>query len=210
MDLHIKNAILSFPSLFEKSGPSGSTRLTYNADFILDDDSEVYIVVDEGGKKRKVLVTDVREQVIEAVAQPIFKARTAQVLKQLPWDRISYRDGNNRAGSDGKVYAGYEDRHFFKASNGKVQPSLRDRDNTPLAQNDGKLYSGARVNVIIDVYAMADKTKQGVHASLRGVQFFAHGDPLGGKPPAGDDEFESYDSDDEFVEEFAESGDDLA
>lgn len=85
-----------------------------------------------------------------------------------------------------KDYAGYEGLKFIKASN-LSRPTVIDRDKTPLTREDGKPYSGCYVNASIDVFV---NSKDGISASLKGVQFCRDGDAFTGGGVASPDDFD--------------------
>jgi hypothetical protein len=67
-----------------------------------------------------------------------------------------------------------------------------DRDGkTRITEADDKVYSGAFVNVFVDLYPFHHPKSGGmICASLEGVQFLNHGDKLGKAPLAPEDMFE--------------------
>lgn len=77
-------------------------------------------------------------------------------------------------------------------------PRIVGRSREPLTQADGKIYSGAFVNVVFDIWCYGggktpDGTRipYGISATLLGVQFVKDGDPFGGASQAKDEDFES-------------------
>jgi hypothetical protein len=81
--------------------------------------------------------------------------------------KVGPYDGNLKS-----QYAGYEGMLYLNASN-KTRPTLRDRDGkTPLVKADGRPYSGAIVNGIVEFWAQ-DSQQYGkrINCSLMGVQF---------------------------------------
>ena len=59
----------------------------------------------------------------------------------------------------------------------------------PISQQSGQVYSGAWVNVSLDIYPF-DRVSKGVAAGLRGVQKVSDDESLGGGTAASDDEFD--------------------
>lgn len=95
-----------------------------------------------------------------------------------------------RTNASGEVYEGYED-HYWVGANSKVKPLTIDANKEPLAEQDGKLYSGCYVNAQIDVFAhYHQKGGNRVLAQIKGVQFVKHGDAFGGGAPARPDDFD--------------------
>ena len=82
-------------------------------------------------------------------------------------------------------------------------PRLVARDKTiALRQEDGKLYSGAFVNAVFDIWCYSGTSKSGAKipsgfsATLMGLQFVADGDPIGGASVAKDEDFDDLASED--------------
>lgn len=99
-----------------------------------------------------------------------------------------------------------EGEYFFVSLKRRAQdgaPRLVHRDRTiDLRQEDGKLYSGAIVNAVFDIWCYSGVAKNGqkipcgFSATLGGIQFVADADPLGGARVAKDDDFEDLGSED--------------
>jgi hypothetical protein len=86
--------------------------------------------------------------------------------------------------------AGYEGMMYLNASN-KTRPSVRDRDGkTPLVQADGRPYSGAIVNGIVEFWAQENSYGRRLNASLMGVQFVKDAEAFSGGGVASDADFE--------------------
>jgi len=105
--------------------------------------------------------------------------------------KVGPYDGNLKS-----QYAGYEDMLYINASN-KTRPTVRDRDGkTPLVQADGRPYSGAIVNGIVEFWAQANSYGTRLNCSLMGVQFVKDAEAFSGGGVASDADFEIIDGSD--------------
>lgn len=80
-------------------------------------------------------------------------------------------------------------------------PRVVGRDRTMvLRPEDGKIYSGAVCNVIVELWCYSsDKFPPGYSFTLCGVQFVEDGDPIGGTSAAKDEDFDDLSDDDDNV-----------
>lgn len=83
-------------------------------------------------------------------------------------------------------------------------PRIVGRDRTvELRPEDGKIYSGAVCNVVVDLWCYSGKAKNGTPIqpgfsfTLCGIQFVEDGDPIGGASVATDDDFDELEADDD-------------
>jgi hypothetical protein len=168
--IKLSNVRLSFPSLFRKAVFSGE-ETKYEGTFLLDKATQADKIAE-----------------IEAA----IKAMVKDGLKgaKLPADKICLRDG------DDVEYAGYAGHMSIKASSSK-RPMVLDRDRSPLAENDNRLYAGCYVNAIIELWAQNNQWGKRINANLLGVQFFKDGEPFADGESASADDFEAFDASDE-------------
>lgn len=166
--IKIKNARLSFPSLFQHATFDGTSTDKYEATFILD----------------KVEHADLIKQ-LEAQIDGHIK----DLKKKLPADKICLKDGDelDRPEFEGKM--------TIKAST-KKRPLVIDRDKSPLTEDDNKVYAGCYVNGIISLWAQNNGYGKRVNAQLDGVQFCQDGEPFGDSAVSVD-EFDAFGDDDE-------------
>lgn len=170
MKVQLKNVILSFPHLFKASSFDGNQEAKFSASFLMEkDDPQVATI----GKA----MLSVAEGKWGEKAPAIYKEIRAK-------GSLCLRDGDTKAST-----AGYEGRMFLNASS-KGRPTLVDSNRAPLAEEDGKLYGGAIVNAIIDLWCKDNGYGKRVCAELKGVQFVRHGQAFGGSAPASADDFE--------------------
>ncbi len=172
--LHITNVILSYPNLYRpKAGQPGQEE-KFSASFILPKDHpdlpKVNQAFMEGANARW------GEKALE----------TLKALKAA--DRLCLHDGDAKADKQG--YAG---NLYLNASSKANTPPLviggGPDGRSKVAETEGKMYSGARVNVILDVWAQDNQFGKRVNATLLGVQFVADGPRLSGGAVASMDDF---------------------
>lgn len=181
MKILLKNARISFADgLFNAGTPKGVPNATpkFGSDFIIDPKTSVFKQV-EG----KWLATTMDKVILE-MANDAWKGKGQAMLDSLNADKKCYRNGNARVDESGSIRSGYEGTMYVSAKN-KVRPEVVDKDMSPLVQEDGKPYSGCRVNVSFDIYVLTDATKKGVHATLKAVQFAGDDESFGGGVTAG-------------------------
>lgn len=175
----LKNVRLSFPDLFQPKSFDGQTDPKYGASFLIEKEGENY---DKIINAMKLVAT-------EKWGKAADKAY-AQLTKS---GKVFLSDG------DDKEYDGYKDMYVVGARSHN-RPLVIDKDKTVLDSTDGKPYSGCYVNASIEVWAQDNKWGKRINAQLRGVQFFADGEPFSGGGAASADEFDAFaeDDDDDF------------
>jgi len=168
--IKLSNVRLSFPSLFRKAVFSGE-ETKFEATFLLDKTTQADKIAE-----------------IDAAIKHLIK----DVLKgaKLPADKICLRDGND------VDYVGYANNMSIKASSSK-RPMVLDRDRSPLAEDDNRLYAGCYVNGIIELWAQNNQWGKRINANLLGVQFFKDGEPFSDGVTASADDFDAFDAIDE-------------
>lgn len=179
MKVTLKNVRMAFPHLFvAKASDEGQTP-KFSAAFIFAPDHPAYAAV---------------KAAEEAVGSEKWKEKWAATKKGIAAkDRMALHDGETKS-----QYDGYEGNFFVNGSNA-VRPLVIDRDKSPLAAQDGKLYAGCYVNVILDIWAQDNTYGKAINCSLSGVQFVADGESFAAGGAASADEFEEEDGDDELV-----------
>ena len=170
--IQIKNATLSFPSLFKKAVFNGAPSAN--------DKYEATLMFPKSDTKTKA-----------AIDEAIAEIKKANKNAKINADKLCIKDG------DESEYDGCANMWMVKASNSK-RPTVIDRDKTPLTEDDEKLYAGCIVNGIIDLWFQNNSYGKRVNANLLGVQFVKDGTPLGdGAKVASADEFDELDEEDE-------------
>ena len=163
----IRNARLSFPSLFKKGEFNGKQNDKFEATFLFPKtDTKTYDAVmasiEEVKKEGKLKVTD---------------------------DKLCIKDG------DFIDYDGYEGMWAVKASNGK-RPPVFDRDLSIIAEEDEKVYAGCYVNAKIDFWGQNNSYGKRVNSNLLSVQFVKDGDSFEGSFVGTADDFDVIEDDD--------------
>ena len=176
--INIKNARLSFPSIFRKATFQGGEANKYEATFLLDKDKDA--------------------DQIEAIEKAIEKFKTetfgeGKAPKSLKL--TGFMDG------DTKDYDGYANKMALKATTSR-RTVVIDRDKTPLVEDDGRPYAGCYVNAIVSPWFSDHPTggKQ-ILFNLEGIQFYKDGEPFGDSSISVDafDVFGSDDDEDDYV-----------
>lgn len=169
MKLMLKNARLSFPSLFEQATYQGQSLEKYEATFLIPKDSD----------DAKAVQAAIKEVGAEVLGKDWSKAK------------LCILDG------DTKEYDGYEGVWAVKAST-KKRPIVLDKDKSALTAEDDKPYAGCYVNASISIYAFQNNYGKFVQAQLNAVQFSKDGEAFGGGDSFSVDEFDDIsDSDDD-------------
>lgn len=110
-------------------------------------------------------------------------------------------DSKNTRGLRYDAEGGY---YYFNAKRNASQQAPRVVGRNPkvaLLPEDGKIYSGAVCNVVVDLWCYSGTAKNGAKIpagfsfTLCGVQFVEHGDPIGGSSVAKDEDFDDLKDD---------------
>lgn len=171
MIIMITNARLTFPDIWKPTAFEQGQELKYKAGFLVP-------------KANTKLMKDIEAGILH-VAREAWKDKAAAELKNIrnvP-NKFFLLDG------DSKSYDGYADAWCINASN-KKRPTIKDRDNSPLTEADGRPYAGCYVNASVEIWAQDNKWGKAIRASLRGIQFVKDGDAFTAGTVAKDDEFE--------------------
>jgi hypothetical protein len=100
-------------------------------------------------------------------------------------DRTCLHDGDLKPD-----YEGFPGMMFVSARN-PIRPLVLNTDRSPLAEEDGVVYSGCYVNMVLELWAQDNDYGKRVNATLSGVQFVKDGDSFGGGGRVADvDDFE--------------------
>jgi len=177
MAIIIKNARLSYPSLFAPSA-YGDGKPTYNATLLIPKDSDAAKAV---------------KAEIERVAKEAFGPKAQAILtKQNEGQRRLMKDGDGPAGltNDGDPKDGYAGHWVLKVSN-KSKPTLINRAKENIDESSGQLYGGCMVNVQVDFWAQKNDFGNFINAKLLAVQHWGDGEAFGTVSRANLDAFES-------------------
>lgn len=167
--IHLNNVRLSFPALFEPRAIEEGKEPTYQATFILDNQTHGALI-------------DKLEAAIDRVALDEFKRKEPRMKSCL-------HDGSESA------LDGFGDGTMFIRASRKNRPAVVDRELNTLAKDDpGVPYAGCFVNASLRLFAWSHKTGgKGVSAELRGVQFLKDGESFGAGPIIPEKEFSKID-----------------
>jgi hypothetical protein len=193
--VRLQNVRLAFAhQLFVPSAVEEGKDPKYGCDSLLVPGHSIVKAVVEGtgeNAKTKWVTTDMKSVLLE-VANDAMKGKGGPWLEALENSKRCYRNGDLRVTKSGDPYEGYEGIWYVAAKN-KARPTILDVNKQPLTQADGRPYSGCYGNVLIEVYAITDPKRKGVHAAIKGVQFVKDGDAFGGGAPASPDDFDELD-----------------
>lgn len=166
----IKNARLAFPDVFEAVQYQGQGPFQYRATLLIPADDAQKAAIDE---------------TIKAVAKEKWGAKADTILADILQDKKAccFIDGNRRA------YNGYAGNWALSATRNQDdgRPAVVDRTKAPLTASDGKIYSGAYVNGIVEIWAQSNSYGKAIRATLVTVQFVKDGESFGGAAPASTD-----------------------
>ena len=169
--LMVKNARLSFPSLFQHAQYKGESLDKYECTLLVEKDTpmaeEIQIAIKEAG---------------------------TESLGKKDWSKakLCLQDG------DDKDYDGYENMWALKATT-KKRPLIIDRDKSPLVEDDNVIFAGCYVNAKVSIYAYRNQYGDFVAAQLEAVQFAKEGEAFGGGSVASIDDFDDISGDDDEV-----------
>lgn len=163
----IKNARLSFPSLFVKSSYKGVQGNNYDATLLV-------------SKKDTETETLLRNEIKTAMKQANLNVKPQNTF---------FQDG------DEKDYNGFNDTWSLKVTNTN-RPTTVDRGKNQVTKEDDVFYAGCYVNALIDISAYKDSYgTTRVSARLMVIQFSKDGDVFSGAPVATDADLDAFDED---------------
>jgi len=164
----VKNARLSFPSLFKKASFDGN----------------------EGKYEATLLIPKSDKEAYNLIMGEIEKRKADKKIK-VAADKIFIKDG------DDVDYDGYAGHWAIKASNSK-RPTTIDGQRTPVVEQDEVFYAGCYVNAIVEPWAQSNQFGKRVNANLLGVQFVKDGESFEAGRVVDADAFGDLGEDDEF------------
>ena len=194
MKVIILNARQSFFNYFEPKAnkKSDKPKLKYDGTFLCDDDTKIKV-------NGKVVSWDKLQEVCDQVT----KEKWGKVLKTKNWaynkaDGSTHREAMTN--EDGEYYPGYTDETFYVSSTlnadkvGDKGLKVYDKVKRRLSKTDGVIYSGCRVNAVVDIYAMEHEGKL-ICCELQGVQFAGDDEPFGSSMADCEDDFDFEEGD---------------
>ena len=169
----LKNVRLGFPKLWRADRATESSAPKYSAHAIIDPTTA-------HGKANLEAIKAAQKHV--AVAQ--WGEKWQNVVKGLEKNRRSFRDGDAMTNAEGDIYAGYEGMKFVAANRSEKQgrPDVRDRRKSPTTEEDGLVYAGCYVDMVVSFFTVTKREQggNGLFASLELVRFREHGEAFGG------------------------------
>jgi hypothetical protein len=162
-EVFLKNVRICYAqNLFKATAFKEGQTLKYNAQFVI--------------PRTDTANLKLMEDACLAAAEEAWPKEGIKVIKSIKdTDSCCLRNGEKQPDREE-----LEDAMYVAASNRK-RPTTLNRDRTAVTEEDGVIYSGCYVNAKIDVYGFTvEKTKKGVYAELRGVQFVRDGDAFAG------------------------------
>ena len=170
MKFKLNNARFAFPAVFEPKAVNAGDKPAYSGTFII--------------PKNHPQIAEL-EKAIAATADEKWGAKGPAMLKTLKaGDKTALHDGDSKS-----QYAGFEGNYFVSARN-PVRPTCVDADKTPLVEADGRLYGGAFVNVVLELWGQDNAYGKRINATLLGVQFYRDGEAFSGGGSASQDDFD--------------------
>lgn len=169
----LQNVRLGFPKLFTPEASVENGPLKFSAHAIIDPETA-------HGKSNIEKIKAAQKH----VAQNQWGEKWANVIKGLEKNRRAFRDGDTQTNSEGDIYSGYEGMKMVAAGRSQKQgrPQNLDRRKRPVAEEDGVLYAGCYVDMVISFYTVTGKERggNGLFASLEVVRFREDGEAFGG------------------------------
>lgn len=163
--IKLSNVRLSFPNIFRKATFEGQ-ETKFEATFLL------------SKTEHAALIKEIQSAIAAKIKDDLKGAKLGP-------DKLCLKDGDNFD------YAGYAGNWSLKASN-KKRPLVIDRDRTPLAEEDNKLYAGCYVNAMIELWTQNNGFGKRINANLLGVQFLRDGEPFADGESASADDFDAF------------------
>ncbi len=122
---------------------------------------------------------------IKQAAQERFKAQADMILEDIKFNKMQfcYIPGDRyRRKEDGSAYDGFVGMMSLTAKRRPQDgpPMIINRDNTPVTQESGVIYSGCYVDALVEPFAYQGKPNSGVSCGLLTVRFRAQGPSFGG------------------------------
>jgi hypothetical protein len=151
--IKINGVRLSYPNVFRKGFYEGKENKKYTVSLVLDKSDPEHI------KAKKII----DEQI-------------SNIYNETKTERSSFKDDKFCIKEDSEEF---QNSWVIKTGNPK-RITIIDRDKTPLTEEDGKIYAGCYVNVVIDLYYYDKQYGKFILSNIYGIQFSKDGEPLEG------------------------------
>lgn len=181
----LKMVRLGFPSLFTAKSATEDGVPKFSVQAIMDPSTAQ-------GKANIAAL----EKAFKAAAKKQWAEKADKVVKGLDPKRQGIKDGDTNTNSEGDTWAGFADMMYVTASNRK-RPQVLNRDKSPITEEDNVVYGGCWADVVVSIWATADKKLggNGLFATLELVRFRKDGDPFGAASLDADDYLEDLEDD---------------
>lgn len=174
--IRIDHVRLSYPHLFTAWGDGG---------------------LDDQGKPKKkkfsmkglIDVKTRRPQIVQLRNHIIKFAADSDKGIKLPADRLCLKDGSGSGKPE-------QEGHWILSASEDTRPQVVDRKGNPVAEEDGIVYGGCYVNVLIRLWYQSNKFGKRVNANLLTVQFNEDGEAFSESGPRPDAK-DVFDADEE-------------
>lgn len=193
MKIKLHNVRVAFLKVFtaERFGNDPKSKPQYGAALVIDPKSTVVSIPaatpGAQGQKGDYKLID---QALVTLAKEKWKDKAGGTLNMLiEQGRVCFLH-RPKVNSSGEVYDGFESMYHLNASRAedKGRPLVIDGNKNPLAQADGKPYSGCYCNVTVELWAQDNSWGKRINATLLAIQFVRDGDAFsGGSKPTADD-----------------------
>ena len=181
----LKMVRLGFPSLFtpKSATEDGVPKFSVQA------------IMDPATAQGKANIAAL-EKAFKVAAKKQWAEKADKVVKGLDAKRQGVKDGDTNTNSEGDTWAGFADMMYVTASNRK-RPQVLNRDKTPITETDNVVYGGCWADVVVSIWATADKKLggNGLFATLELVRFRKDGEPFGAASLDADDYLDDLDED---------------
>jgi hypothetical protein len=158
IQITVTNARLSYANIFRAKAMEGSTgEPKFSCVFLLD---------------KKQNAKDIKT-IQDAIAKLVKEGLKG---KHPGAEKVCLKDGSVKADTDG-----YGPEVMFVSAGNVKRPVIVNRDRSPLAEEDGKPYSGCYVNGVFNLWVQDNKYGRRINASLTHVQFVKDGEQFGEK-----------------------------
>lgn len=126
------------------------------------------------------------------VATDAWGPNAMNIVRSLSRDKKCIREGNQNVDPKGVIKDGYKDMFYIAARN-KAKPMIVDsmrrmnpetgKPDWVIVPDNGRIYGGCKVNLKVDIYAMAKPGMgQQINATLLAVQYAGEGQAFGSAP----------------------------
>lgn len=182
----LKNVRLGFPKLWKAEAATADATPKFGASLII-----------EAGTADEKANLKACEAAVSYVAKKTWADKAERIVGAIERKRKSFRDGDGETNEEGETWDGFSGAMIVSAKNNK-RPQILNRDKTPLAEEDGVVYSGCYVDAVVSFYTTSKKEQggNGIFASLEIVRFRKDGDAFGAGKLNVDDYLDDVEDDD--------------